>query len=157
MSDENQTPGKKSRPVLLILGGIGLVISTLIIYWIANRSNDKDTANSEILQSITHLDNASFDESDEGKLVYLQGEIRPSVLRDDSFGIEVEAVALRRQVWIKRTVEHTEIVENGIEMRLESKRKRSKDTLSFGTHTKSWRTRVNFVIEANNLPPHLLE
>ncbi|REJ85375.1 MAG: hypothetical protein DWQ30_02830 [Acidobacteria bacterium] len=87
---------------LLLLGGCGT------LFWNEGRSVKRYRVLKEGAGTVTSIDAASFSRSADGRLVHVVGEARTSeTLRDETFGVEVQALALLRDVqmyqWVERS------------------------------------------------------
>ncbi|MDO5581101.1 MAG: TMEM43 family protein [Planctomycetia bacterium] len=96
-----------------IIAGIALVIAAVVLlFWNEGRTVKRYKALKEGNAAVVNADAAKVDPANEGKLVYLTGKaLTGEILKDDDFGVSVNAIKLRREVdmyqWIENSTSET--------------------------------------------------
>ena len=92
-----------------ILGGLAIfVLSFVVLWWNEGRTVRQTRALEEGAGAVVDADASAVDSTLEGKLVHVTGVLTNlETLVDGEFGVEADALALRRQVQMYQWVEHT--------------------------------------------------
>jgi hypothetical protein len=93
----------------ILFGFVLLSLGVWLLFWNEGRSVRRARALTEGAGVVVSVPSDRVDPANEGKLVHLSGEVRtPEILRDDTFGVSVGAIHLRRSVEMYQWREHSD-------------------------------------------------
>ncbi len=92
----------------IIFGILLLIGSSILLWWNEDRTRSTASALEEGLSSTLILQSAVFDTTNNDALIYTTGTLSGDELRDSTFGVVADAVALERNVEMYQYQEHVD-------------------------------------------------